>query len=578
MNDEKSNMTPSGPPTDDTSRPLNGYIEVLFGPLAGKQFNLAKDTVVIGRGDDADIVLDDPTMSRRHAAIRRLPDGFHLTDLGGSNGTLANGKVVTEIVLEDGMTVETGTTVLAFRSGVAQKAAKTDDTLRLRTTQKLPALGTAAESSTPGRTATQPGMKVQSRRGVPPASLAQLVSWVVILALVAGGILLGLALLDYSSPPQVESKDLAEATARQARATRQRLPSTEEGGLSVAAAPDVAQERLRVAVELETTGDLAGALKVYEEINTRYPEFLPPAGQTVPERVDSLKKKIQFGELVTRAQAVLDDPQATPKALQETGDELGLIPTSDKEFGEKAHQLTESLRLRLKELEAQEAQDRLRKVEGEAVGPGTEAPPVPPASTPAPSGETPTSAAEQARSKAKSLYKNGEFDEAVAVLRAAATGSEGESLGRLAGRIEAFGKTYREAVSTARAGGLEEDALDLIEKARALDGDLYGSYRSELDDLVATTSVAQAQRRLTDGDFAAARRMLDTARKYRSANKEVSKLESLFAFKAAQLVKQAREASDPAAAIELADQAILLAGPDSSAGGEAAQLKKKLTE
>jgi len=578
VNDERTAVTGAGPPPDDTSRPLNGYLEVLFGPKAGRQFVLAKDTVVIGRGDDADFVLDDPTMSRRHAAIRRLPDGFHLTDLGGSNGTLVNGKAVSEIVLDDGMTVEVGTTVLSFRAGLPTKSTKTDDALRVRDTQKLPALGAAGiEGTAQVRTATQPGMRKQPRRGVPSASLSQLVSWVVILALVAGGILLALALLDYSSPPQVESKDLPDQARQQTRVPRQRVPAADEGTFSVAAAPDVAQERLRVAIDLENAGNLPGALAVFEEINARYPEFIPPAGPTVPERVDTLKKKIQFGELLARAQALFDNAEVTPRELKEMGDELGVIPTSDKEFGEKAHQLTEALRLRVKELEAREAEDRLRKVEGEEE-PATEGAtsPQPPAATPSPKEES--SSSDEVRSKAKSLYKKGEFDEAVSVLRAASSGSDGESLGRLAGRIEAFGKTYKEALATSRDAGLEDDAVDLLEKARALDGDLYGAYRSELDDLLASTSVALAQRKLSDGDFGAARRMLDTARKYSSANKEVGKLQNLFSFKAAQLVKQARETSDAAAAIELADQAILLAGPDSSAGSEAASIKKNLEQ
>lgn len=581
MNDEQATSTGLDQSREDTSSPKSAYLEVLFGPMAGKQYVLAKDTVVVGRGDNADFVLDDPTMSRRHLAIRRLPDGFHLTDLGGSNGTLINGKPVSELVLEDGMTVETGTTVFTFRLGVLQKTAKEDVSLRLRDTQELPAIGKARDNAAaPGRkTATQPGMHQQGarRHGLPSPSLSQLVSWVVVLALLAGGILLALSLLDHSAPPRVAPKDLeAEQAGRQTRGLRPPVPVGDDGALAIAAAPDVAQERLRAATELESGGDLAGALEIYQEINARYPEFLPSSGPAVAERVDTLKKKISYGELMARAQVLFDDAGASPKALLEMCDELGVIPTSDKEFGEKAHELTLALKLRIKESEEDAARDRLLKVEGgDPASPDTGIAPSPP---PAPPAETPSSSADDARSKAKALYKNGKFDDAVSLLREAASGPDGDSIGRLAGRIDAFGKIYKEALATARDAGLEEDAVDLMEKARALDGDLYGSYRNELDELLASTSVALSQRHLSDGDFPAARRMLDTARKYRSSNKEVSKLDSLFAFKASQLVKQARDAAEPATAIELLDQAILLAGPDSSAGNEAAQLKKKLAE
>jgi len=573
VNDEQTNGNAPGSPPDDVQRPRNGYLEVLFGPMAGRTFTLAKDMVVVGRADDADFVLDDPTVSRRHLAIRRLPDGLHLTDLGGGNGTLVNGKTVSELILDDGMTVEAGTTVMTFHAGAPPGRSRDDGSLHLRDTQELPVLGKGhpGASQTSG-TATQPEMRQARRHGIPPSSLSQLVSWVVVLALVVGGGMLALSLLDHSVPPRVDSKESATPASRNPRLVAPKLPVDEGRTLSVASTPDVAQERLRVAVELETAGNLAGALAVYEEIDARYPEFIPSAGPTVTERVDLLKKKITFGELLDRAQALFEKADAQPKELQDMENELGVIPASDKEFGDRVHRLAQALRERAKAIEKNKAEERLREVDGEL-------PPAPEAGTDTPPPvETPSTGADEARSNAKSLYRKGKFDEAAALLREAGSGRDGDSLGRLAGRIEAFGKTYQEAVATARDAGLEEDAIDLLEKARVLDADLYGGYKGELDDLLASTSVTLAQRRLSDGDYASARRMLDTARKYRSSNKDVGKLENLFSFKAAQLVKQAREASDPAAAVELADQAIALAGANSAAGNEAAQIKKKMAE
>jgi pSer/pThr/pTyr-binding forkhead associated (FHA) protein/ABC-type multidrug transport system ATPase subunit len=58
---------------------------------------LAASALRIGRTPDNDVVLDDPLVSRSHAAVRRGTDGgFHLLDLGSANGTFVNGTRVRE--------------------------------------------------------------------------------------------------------------------------------------------------------------------------------------------------------------------------------------------------------------------------------------------------------------------------------------------------------------------------------------------------------------------------------------------------------------------------------------------------
>lgn len=76
--------------------------------------------VVIGRGTDADIQVNDPGVSRRHAEIRLMPDGpagvrVVVVDLGSTNGTLVNGRRTSEAELTEGSRIKIGTTELIVR-------------------------------------------------------------------------------------------------------------------------------------------------------------------------------------------------------------------------------------------------------------------------------------------------------------------------------------------------------------------------------------------------------------------------------------------------------------------------------
>lgn len=87
----------------------------------GQVYPLVGPVTVIGRGDEADVVLDDPGISRRHAEIRVTTDGPHLaatlTDLGSTNGTYVDGDLARSVSLQDGSTITLGRTRATYRSG-----------------------------------------------------------------------------------------------------------------------------------------------------------------------------------------------------------------------------------------------------------------------------------------------------------------------------------------------------------------------------------------------------------------------------------------------------------------------------
>ena len=63
-----------------------------FGGKNVQKFNFDKDVVVIGRDAEADVLIDNIGISRRHATIERSNDEYVLTDLKSHNGTFVRGQ------------------------------------------------------------------------------------------------------------------------------------------------------------------------------------------------------------------------------------------------------------------------------------------------------------------------------------------------------------------------------------------------------------------------------------------------------------------------------------------------------
>jgi len=87
----------------------------------GQLLPLDQDVTVIGRGLEADLRIDDPGISRRHALLRLRPAPT-ISDLGSTNGTVVDGIVVDgtkveQAELRDGSAVRFGSTRAIFRYG-----------------------------------------------------------------------------------------------------------------------------------------------------------------------------------------------------------------------------------------------------------------------------------------------------------------------------------------------------------------------------------------------------------------------------------------------------------------------------
>jgi hypothetical protein len=75
---------------------------------------LSGSRVVLGRSREADIVLQDPNVSRRHAELRRDEGGWQVVDLGSTNGIKVNGRRVDHQPLSPGDQITIGVTDLTF--------------------------------------------------------------------------------------------------------------------------------------------------------------------------------------------------------------------------------------------------------------------------------------------------------------------------------------------------------------------------------------------------------------------------------------------------------------------------------
>ncbi len=84
---------------------------VLDGAADGR---LGPGLFTIGRAEDCDFVLSDPTASRCHAELRCENGTWILTDLRSRNGTFVNGRRAWRIVVEAGDEITVGSTRLSF--------------------------------------------------------------------------------------------------------------------------------------------------------------------------------------------------------------------------------------------------------------------------------------------------------------------------------------------------------------------------------------------------------------------------------------------------------------------------------
>jgi hypothetical protein len=101
------------------SKPSRGVptkLQVISGPNSGQSVPLGDQPILLGRGTDAAIRLDDDYVSTRHARFATNGDQWFVEDLGSTNGTyLGTQRVSTPVPVGIGMQVRLGKTVVELR-------------------------------------------------------------------------------------------------------------------------------------------------------------------------------------------------------------------------------------------------------------------------------------------------------------------------------------------------------------------------------------------------------------------------------------------------------------------------------
>lgn len=124
--DEERTKTVASP--DEKTRGGRPWLEILQGPNEGREIEVARKSLTIGRSVTADLPLDADGVSRKHAKVAEVDKGqFNLIDLGSTNGTYLNGRRVDMAPLREGDQIQVGQVILRFgwgHTGVGIKPVK----------------------------------------------------------------------------------------------------------------------------------------------------------------------------------------------------------------------------------------------------------------------------------------------------------------------------------------------------------------------------------------------------------------------------------------------------------------------
>jgi hypothetical protein len=106
----------AGPAAGPPAQPPRAAPQVQL-EVDGRVIPVTKPVMVIGRGAEADVVVDDPGVSRKHAEVHTSGGRVRVVDLGSTNGTFVDGERIGTGDLADGSRITVGRTRIVVRMG-----------------------------------------------------------------------------------------------------------------------------------------------------------------------------------------------------------------------------------------------------------------------------------------------------------------------------------------------------------------------------------------------------------------------------------------------------------------------------
>ncbi len=116
-----------------------------------KRWIAASGTMVLGRGQDADAIIEDSRISGKHATLTQQGDRWFMVDLGSGNGVVVEKQKVAKLALHDGVVFRLGTVefeAIEFGDAVSTPAAEPTPTRARKTPAAATSVGLAVGRST----------------------------------------------------------------------------------------------------------------------------------------------------------------------------------------------------------------------------------------------------------------------------------------------------------------------------------------------------------------------------------------------------------------------------------------------
>jgi diguanylate cyclase (GGDEF)-like protein len=102
------------------------------GPQMGCRYPLTDKNLLLGRGDDCDVRIQDNSVSRRHATVQPAPEGFYVLDHQSTNGSFVNDtQIAAPHLLHDGDYLRIGNCIYRYLAGGNVEAEYHEEIYRL---------------------------------------------------------------------------------------------------------------------------------------------------------------------------------------------------------------------------------------------------------------------------------------------------------------------------------------------------------------------------------------------------------------------------------------------------------------